>query len=57
VIRRRASGHALTEFTLLCSVIVAAWFVPWGEGPAAATRWLEAWLRWLHGTLAWMAGG
>lgn len=55
--RRRAGGHALTEFTLLCGLILTAWFVPWSEGPSAAARWLEAWRSWLHGTLAWIAGG
>ncbi len=54
---QRAGGHALTEFTLLCGLILMAWFVPWGEGPSAAARWLEAWRSWLHGTLAWIAGG
>jgi hypothetical protein len=55
--RRAESGHVLTEFTLLCSLLAAAWLMPWGEHPSAAALWLDAWQRWLLTTMEWIALG
>lgn len=55
--RRRSSGHALTEFTLLCGLTAAIWLMPWGSHPSPVSRWFEAWRQWLLATMQWIAGG
>lgn len=54
---RRSLGHALTEFTLLCSLGAAIWLLPWGSQPSPASRWFEAWRQWLLATVQWLATG
>ncbi len=54
---RHSVGHTLAEFSLLCGLIAAAWLLSWGDGRAAATRWLEAWRDWLEATVDWIALG
>lgn len=54
---RQVRGHALTEYALISAVIAGVWLLPWGEGPAIAYRWFEAWWQWLTTTVAWLASG